>query len=155
MSRKKKKKTIILPDPVYDNVVIAKFINQVMRKGKKTIAEKIVYQSFEGIKKKTKKDPLEVFEEALKNASPLLEVKSKRIGGATYQVPIPVEKDRKLTLAMRWIIEAAKSKKGKPMAGKLAEELIAAAENTGKAIKKKENIHRMAEANRAFAHFAW
>jgi len=155
MARKKRRKTTILPDPVYDNIVITKFINQVMKRGKKTIAEKIVYQSLDEIKKKTKKDPLEVFEEALKNASPLLEVKSKRIGGATYQVPIPVEKDRKLALAMRWIIDAAKSKKGKPMREKLAEELMAAAENTGKAIKKKENIHRMAEANRAFAHFAW
>lgn len=150
-----KKKITISPDFTYDSVVVSKFINQVMRKGKKTVAEKIVYQSFEEIKKETKKEPLEVFEEALTNASPLLEVKSKRIGGATYQVPIPVEKDRKLTLAMRWIIDAARSKKGKPMAEKLAEELIAAAENTGKAIKKKENIHRMAEANRAFAHFSW
>jgi len=152
---KKKKKIDVLPDSIYDSVVIAKFINQVMRKGKKSVAEKVVYQAFEEIKKKTKKEPLEVFEEALKNASPLLEVKSKRIGGATYQVPMPVEKDRKLTLAMRWIIEAARSRKGKPMSEKLAEELIAAAENTGKAIKKRENIHRMAEANRAFAHFAW
>jgi len=150
-----KKKITISPDSVYDSIVIAKFINQVMRKGKKTVAERIVYQSLEGINKKTKKDSLEVFEEALKNASPLLEVKSKRIGGATYQVPVPVEKDRKTTLAIRWIIEAARSKKGKPMAEKLAEELIAAAENTGKAVKKRENIHRMAEANRAFAHFSW
>jgi len=150
-----KKKRTILPESAYDSVIVAKLINQVMRKGKKSTAEKIVYQSFEEIKKKTKKDPLEVFEEALKNASPLLEVKSKRIGGATYQVPVPVEKDRKIALAIRWIIEAAKSQKGKPMAEKLAEELIAAAENNGKAIKKKENIHRMAEANRAFAHFSW
>ena len=151
----KKKKITISPDSVYDSVIVAKFINQVMRRGKKTIAEKIVYQAFEEVKKKTQKEPLEIFEEALKNASPLLEVKSKRVGGATYQVPVPVEKDRRLTLAMRWIIEAAKSKKGKSMEEKLAEELIAAAQNTGAAIKKKENIHRMAEANRAFAHFAW
>ena len=150
-----KRKITISPDSVHDSIVVAKFINQIMERGKKTTAEKIVYQCFDEIKKETKKEPLEVFEEALKNASPLLEVKSKRVGGATYQVPIPVEKDRKLTLAMRWIIEAAKSKKGKPMKEKLAEELIAAAENTGKAIKKKENVHRMAEANRAFAHFAW
>jgi small subunit ribosomal protein S7 len=155
MSRNKKRKVFVLPDPVYNNITVAKFINQIMKKGKKTIAEKIVYCAFEEIKNKTKKEPLEVFEEALKNASPLLEVKSKRIGGATYQVPVPVERDRKLALAMRWIIEAAKSKKGKPMKEKLAEELIAAAQNTGNAIKKRENVHRMAEANRAFAHFAW
>jgi len=155
MPKIKRKKINILPDPVYENIVVAKFINQIMEKGKKTIAEKILYGAFEEIKNKTKKDPLEVFDEALKNASPLLEVKSKRIGGATYQVPMPVEKDRKLALAMRWIIEAAKSKKGKPMKEKLAEEIIAAAQNTGSAIKKRENVHRMAEANRAFAHFAW
>ena len=155
MSRKKKKKRIIPPDSIYDNVTVAKFINQVMRCGKKTIAEKIVYQAFNQIKGKTNKEPLEIFEEALQNASPLLEVKSKRVGGATYQVPIPVQRDRSLTLAMRWLIQAAKSKKGKPMAEKLAEELIAAAQNTGKAIKKKEDTHRMAEANKAFAHFAW
>ena len=149
------KKKIISADSVYDNVVVSKFINHLMKGGKKTVAEKILYQAFDKIKEKTKKEPLEVFEEALKNTSPLLEVKSKRVGGATYQVPVPVEKDRKLTLAMRWIIQAAKSKKGRPMKEKLAEELMAAAENTGKAIKKKEDTHRMAEANRAFAHFAW
>lgn len=155
MPKIKRRKVAVLPDPIYDNLVVAKFINQVMRKGKKTIAEKIVYGAFEEIKNKTKKEPLIVFDEALKNAGPLLEVKSKRIGGATYQVPVPVERDRKLALAMRWIIEAANSKKGRPMKEKLAEELIAASQNTGNAIKKKENVHRMAEANRAFAHFAW
>lgn len=151
----KKKKIPILADPVHDSVVVAKFINQIMKKGKKTVAEKIVYDSFDIIKKKTKKDPLDVFEEALKNTSPVIEVKSKRVGGATYQVPIPVEKDRKMTLAMRWIIQAAKSKKGKPMSQRLAEEFMAAAENTGGAIKKRRDVHRMAEANKAFAHFAW
>lgn len=155
MPKFKRRKVNILPDPVYENIIVAKFINQIMKKGKKTIAEKIVYGAFEEIKNKTKKDPLEIFDAAMKNAAPLLEVKSKRIGGATYQVPVPVEKDRKLALAMRWIIEAAKSKKGKPMKEKLAEELVAAAQNTGNAIKKRENVHRMAEANRAFAHFAW
>ncbi|MCD6550609.1 30S ribosomal protein S7 [bacterium] len=153
MSAKKKKKRPIVPDPVYNSAMVAKFINHVMRKGKKTIAEKIVYGAFDEIKKKTKREPLEVFEEAIKNAGPLLEVRSRRIGGATYQVPVPVEKNRRITLAMRWIIQAAKSKKGKPMKDKLAEELIAASQNTGAAIKKKENTHKMAEANRAFAHF--
>jgi len=155
MRRKKKIKQVISPDPVYNNVIVAKFINQVMRCGKKTVARKIVYGAFDIIKTKTQKEPLEVFDMAFKNASPLLEVKSKRIGGATYQVPREVKGERKLTLAMRWIIQAAKSKKGKPMREKLAEELIAAANNTGEAVKKKENTHRMAEANRAFAHFAW
>jgi len=155
MRRKKKIKRDIPPDPVYDNVTVAKFINQVMRRGKKTIARKIVYQAFDIIKEKTQKDSLEVFDLALKNSSPLLEVKPKRIGGATYQVPKEVRGERRLTLAMRWIIRAAKSRKGKPMSEKLAEELISAANNTGAAIKKKEDTHRMAEANRAFAHFAW
>jgi len=155
MRGKKKAKKIIPPDPVYNNITVSKFINQVMRKGKKTIAKKIVYGVFDIVKEKTKKEPLEIFEKAMNNASPLLEVKPKRIGGATYQVPVEVRGERRLTLAMRWIIEAAKSKKGKPMKEKLAEELINAANNTGVAIKKKEDTHRMAEANRAFAHFAW
>ena len=155
MSKKKKTRHKILPDSVYDNVTVAKFINRVMRRGKKTIARKIVYQSLDIIKEKTKKDPLEVFEQALRNAAPLLEVKPKRIGGATYQVPREVKRERRLTLAMRWIIQAAKLKKGKSMKEKLAEELIGAANNQGFAVKKKEDTHRMAEANRAFAHFAW
>ena len=155
MSRKKKTKHQIPPDPVYNNVTVAKFINQVMRRGKKTIARKIVYSAFNIIKEKTKKEPLEVFEQALRNASPLLEVKPKRIGGATYQVPREVKRERRLTLAMRWLIKATKARKGKPTREKLAEELIEASENRGAAIKKREDVHRMAEANRAFAHFAW
>jgi small subunit ribosomal protein S7 len=153
--RKKREKRIIVPDFVYNDLAVAKFINYVMRKGKKTIARKIVYGAFDIIKEKTKKDPVEIFEQAVKNATPLLEVKSKRIGGATYQVPREVKENRGFTLALRWIITAAKSKKGKPMAEKLAEELINAAKNEGSAIKKKEDTHKMAEANRAFAHFAW
>ncbi|MDO8265234.1 MAG: 30S ribosomal protein S7 [Candidatus Parcubacteria bacterium] len=149
------KKNIIQPDFIYNSVKLEKFINQVMRRGKKSIAKKIVYGAFGIIKEKTKKEPQDVFEAAITNISPLLEVKSKRVGGATYQVPIPVNNERKMSLAMRWIIDAARSKKGKPMKEKLAEELIAASNNTGNAIKKKEDMHRMAEANRAFAHFAW
>ncbi len=155
MRRKKKEKRPISPDHVYNNITVAKFINQVMRRGKKQIARKIVYRAFDIIKEKTKKEPLEIFDLALKNASPLLEVKPRRVGGATYQVPREVRGDRRLTLAMRWIIQAAKLKKGKSMKEKLADELIEAAENKGAAIKKKEDTHRMAEANRAFAHFAW
>jgi small subunit ribosomal protein S7 len=152
---KKIKKHLIAPDPVYSNITVARFINQIMRKGKKTIARKIVYFAFDIIKEKTKKDPIEVFETALRNAAPMLEVKPKRVGGATYQVPVEVKGERKMTLAMRWIILGAKSRKGKPMREKLAAELIDAANNTGWAVKKKLDTHRMAEANRAFAHFAW
>ncbi len=155
MARKKKKsKRIILPDPVYDNVVVAKLINKIMTRGKKGIARKIVYGAFDIVKEKTKKEALEIFEKAIKSTSPLLEIKAKRVGGATYQVPHEVKEDRSMTLAMRWLIEAARSKKGKPMREKLAEELILASKNEGAAVKKKENTHRMAEANRAFAHFA-
>jgi small subunit ribosomal protein S7 len=155
MRRKKKEKRTILPDLVYSNLILAKFINQVMRKGKKEVSRKIVYGALAAVKEKTKKEPLEVFEQAIKNATPLLEVRPKRIGGATYQVPMQVPQERALTLAIRWLIKTAKSRKGKPMREKLAEELINAANNTGAAIKKKEDTHRMAEANRAFAHFAW
>ncbi len=152
---KRKAKKEIIPDPLYQSVLVSKLINHVMKRGKKTIARKIVYGAFAIVKEKTKKEPLEIFETALQNAAPLLEVKSKRVGGATYQVPREVKGDRKITLAFRWIINAANSKKGKPMAEKLAEELMLAAKNEGSAIKKKEDTHRMAEANRAFAHFAW
>ena len=153
--KKKIKRHPIIPDPVYNNVIVARFINQIMRKGKKTIARKIVYNAFDIIKEKTKKDPLEVFEISLENAAPVLEVKAKRVGGATYQVPREVKGNRRIALSMRWIIAAAKNKKGKPMREKLAEELIATLNNEGAAIKKKEDMHRMAEANRAFAHFSW
>lgn len=156
MRRKQAEKREINPDPKYNSVMLAKFINNVMKKGKKSVAQRIVYNSLEIIKKKTKKeDPLEIFDLAIKNTSPLLEVKSRRVGGAKYQVPYEVRGKRRLALAMRWIIEAGRKKKGKPMAEKLAQELLDAANNTGDAIKKKNNIHRMAEANRAFAHFAW
>ncbi len=154
MKRKKRVKIDIQPDPIYGSTTVAKFINHIMERGKKTIARKIVYRAFDIIKEQTKKEPLEVFETALNNAAPLLEVKPKRIGGATYQVPREVRGDRRLTLATRWIILAAKSRKGKPMREKLAEELIQASQNTGVAIKKRSDTHRMAEANRAFAHFA-
>lgn len=155
MAHRKITKHQISPDLVYNDINVAKFINQIMRQGKKTIARKIVYQTFDIIKEKTKKEPLDVFKLALENTSPLLEVKPKRVGGATYQVPTEVKGDRKITLAMRWIIKGAKSKKGKPTREKLAQELIDASNNTGWAVKKKNDTHRMAEANRAFAHFAW
>jgi small subunit ribosomal protein S7 len=153
MSRQKITKREIAPDALYDNVTIGRFINQIMKKGKKNTAKRIVYGALEIIKEKTQKDPLEVFETALNNARPLLEVKSQRIGGATYQVPKPVVKERGTALAVRWLLESARKKKGQPMAQKLADEFINAANNAGTAVKKKEDTHRMAEANRAFAHF--
>jgi len=155
MSRGKIAKRETFPDPIYNSVNVAKFINRIMQRGKKSVARKIVYDALNIIKEKTKKDPLEVFDKALENAAPLLEVKPKRVGGATYQVPMEVKGDRKLALAIRWIIGASRGKKGKPMCEKLAEELILTLNNEGTAIKKKEEMHRMAEANRAFAHFAW
>lgn len=154
MRHKQAPKREILPDPKFSNVVVAKFINYIMKKGKKITAQKVVYNAFEIISEKTKIDPLKVFEEAIKNVTPLLEIKSKRVGGANYQVPIPVRGERKQALVFRWMIEAAKVKKGKPMAEKIAEELMAAANNEGAAVKKKQDVQRMAEANRAFAHFA-
>jgi len=156
MSRRKKRENRnIAPDPLYGNVMVSILINHIMERGKKNTARKIVYGAFNIIKEKTGKDPLEVFDMAMQNTTPLLEIKPKRIGGATYQVPTEVRGERKITLALRWIIKAAKSKKGKPMREKLAEELMLAAKNEGAAIKKRDDVHRMAEANRAFAHFAW
>lgn len=155
MGRKETPKRYIAPDAIYNDVIVAKFINHVMRKGKKVAARKVVYGSFDIIKEKTKKDPVEVFLQAIENVSPLMEVRSKRVGGATYQVPIEVRGPRKFALAVRWILGAAKSKKGKPMKIKLADELMAAYKKEGVAFKKREDTHRMAEANRAFAHFAW
>ncbi len=154
MRRKRNYKREILPDPKFQNVVVAKFINRLMTQGKKSTAQRVFYDAFD-ILAKNQKDPLQIFDEAIKNISPILEVKSKRIGGANYQVPREVRGERRLTLAIRWLVEAARSKKGKPMAQKLAEELAAAAKNEGTAIKKKLDMHRMAEANKAFAHFSW
>ncbi len=155
MRRKKNFKREINPDPKYGNAQVAKFINYVMRRGKKSLAQQIVYKTLDLLEKKYKQDPLKVFDAALQNASPALEVKSRRIGGATYQVPREVRGERRFYLACNWIIGAARSQKGKPMIEKLAAELIAASKNEGAAIKKKVDMHRMAEANKAFAHFSW
>lgn len=142
-------------DRKYDSVKVTKLINYVMDGGKKTIAEDIVYGAFAIIEEKEKTDALEVFEGVLKNVAPSMEVRSRRVGGANYQVPMEVRQDRQLALALRWILEAARSKKGRPMQARLAEELSQAFHNEGEAVKKRENVHRMAEANKAFAHFAW
>ena len=154
MRRRRPDKRTINPDPVHSDLIVAKFINNLMKDGKKSVAEKIVYNSFSLIEKKEKTDsPLDIFKKALKNASPLLEVKSRRIGGATYQVPIEIPESRRMALAMRWIISFARSRKGNSMVDRLSAELIAASKNEGSTIKKKEDTHKMAEANKAFAHF--
>jgi small subunit ribosomal protein S7 len=156
MRRKVKNRNIVNPDIIYNSQKLSKFINNIMWDGKKETARKIVYKSFDIIKEKTgNPNPLEVFEAAIKNASPLIEVRSRRIGGANYQVPREVRPERRLALAMKWIIDAARGKKGSPMASKLAEEIILASNNEGQACKKRDDTHKMAEANKAFAHFAW
>ncbi|HEY4504506.1 MAG TPA: 30S ribosomal protein S7 [Candidatus Paceibacterota bacterium] len=155
MRRKVKNRNKVGPDHKYKSPVVSKFINRLMERGKKTMAQAVVYDAFDIVKEKSKQEPLTVFEEAMRNAGPLMEVRSRRIGGANYQVPREVREERKQFLAMKWIIEAAQSKKGKPMREKLAEELMLAAKNEGEAIKKRENVHKMAESNKAFAHFAW
>jgi small subunit ribosomal protein S7 len=156
MRRKIKNRKTINPDIVYNSATVAKFTNYVMKDGKKSVAQKIMLDTFENIKKKTKSEnPLEIFELAIKNTSPLLEVRSRRVGGANYQVPREVRTERKMALSFRWILDAARSKKGVCMAVKLADEIISASKNEGVAVKKRENVHKMAEANKAFAHFAW
>ena len=149
------KKREVAPDPVYGDVVVAKFINSLMKQGKKSKAEKIFYEALEILGKRTKEDPLEVFKKALENVKPRLEVKSRRVGGATYQVPIEVRPDRQQSLAIRWIIRAARARSEKGMVNKLAGELLDAYNNHGAAVKKRDDTHRMAEANKAFAHYRW
>lgn len=153
MRRRRPEKRKILPDPVHNDLDIAKFINYLMKGGKKGVAEQIFYSAMDLIKAKTKTNGIKIFEKAIEKTTPIVEVKSRRIGGATYQVPIEVAIHRRFYLASHWIINAATGRKGKPMADKLALELIAAANEEGGAIKKKEDTHRMAEANKAFAHF--
>jgi small subunit ribosomal protein S7 len=142
------------PDSKYNSVKISKFINYVMERGKKTVATRLVYGALDTVEKQMKADPKTVFEQAIRNVSPILEVKGRRIGGANYQVPMEVQEPRKTSLGMKWIIDAARSKKGKSMALKLADELMEAYNKQGAAIKKREDVHKMAEANKAFAHFA-
>ncbi|NLT95318.1 MAG: 30S ribosomal protein S7 [Clostridia bacterium] len=145
----------VLPDPIYNSKKVTKLINQVMLDGKKSIAEKAVYGAFDIIREKTGKHPLEVFEEALKNVMPVLEVKARRVGGANYQVPVEVRADRRQTLGIRWLVTFARKRGEKTMDRKLAAELMDAANNTGGAVKKREDTHKMAEANKAFAHYRW
>ncbi len=145
----------VIPDPKYGSETLAKFINVVMRRGKKSVAEKIVYGALGRVAERTKKDPVEVFTQALDNVRPLVEVKSRRVGGATYQVPVEVRPVRQIALAMRWMVEAARSRSGRSTGDRLAAEVLDAAEKRGNAVKKREDAHRMAEANKAFSHYRW
>lgn len=154
MGRKKYKKRKITPDILYHSPRVAKLINFVMQRGKKEIARKIVYRAFEIIRKKLNKEPMDIFEKAIKNATPLWETRARRIGGAAYQIPIQVLPDRGMRLALRWLVQGARLKKGKPMYEKLAQEIIDSSKGEGWAVKKKEEVHKIAEANKAFAHLA-
>ncbi|MBP7055485.1 MAG: 30S ribosomal protein S7 [Candidatus Omnitrophica bacterium] len=155
MRRRRAEKRQVIPDPKYKSAVVSRFMNVVMKEGKKSVAEKIVYKSLDLLSEKSGKPPLEAFQKALDNARPQLEIKPRRIGGATYQVPIDVKPERGISIAMRWIRNFARAKKGKPMEIKLADELFDAFKGEGSAIKKRDDTHKMAEANKAFAHYRW
>lgn len=155
MRKRRAIKRDVLPDPVYKSKVVTKLINQIMQDGKKGTAQKILYEAFDVIKEKTGKEPIEVYNQALENIKPALEVKSRRVGGSNYQVPIEVSEDRSQALALRWLVNYAKLRNGKGMAINLANEIMDAADGTGGAVKKREDTHKMAEANKAFAHYRW
>jgi small subunit ribosomal protein S7 len=148
-------KRVILPDPIYANVGLAKFVNCMMLVGKKSLAERIVYDAFEKVRRSSRKEPLDVFDQAMRNVTPILEVKPKRVGGATYQVPVEIRHDRRQALARRWIIRYARARSGRSMADKLAAELMDAANGVGASVKRKEDTHKMAESNKAFSHFRY
>jgi small subunit ribosomal protein S7 len=153
--RRRAERREINPDAKYGDLIVAKFMNCLMYEGKKSVAESIVYGAFDTIQQKTKQDPLQMFHEALRNVAPALEVRSRRVGGATYQVPVEVRQDRSRALAIRWIINAARSRNEPTMTGRLSGELLDAANNRGSAVKKREDTHKMADANRAFSHYRW
>jgi len=153
--RRRAIRRVIQPDPRYNSVTLSRFIDKIMQRGKKTVAQRVVYQALDIVGQESKRDPLEVFEQALKNATPMLEVKPRRVGGATYQVPLEVRPERRQTLAMRWLVLAARARTGRPMRERLAQELMDASRGQGVAIKRREDLHRMAEANRAFVHYRW
>ena len=153
--RREVPKREITPDPKYRSETVAKFITVVMKSGKKSVAEKIVYGALNTMAERSKKDPIEMFNQALTNVRPVVEVKSRRVGGATYQVPVEVRSGRQTALAMRWVVEAARTRSGKSMAARMADELMDAADKRGNAVKKREDVHRMAEANKAFSHYRW
>ena len=145
----------VLPDPLYNSKLVTRLINSVMYDGKKGVAQKIVYDAFDIIKEKTGKEPIEVFEAAMENVMPVLEVKARRVGGATYQVPIEIRPERRQTLALRWLVEFARKRSERSMADRLAGEILDASNNSGNAVKRREDMHKMAEANKAFAHYRW
>ena len=153
--RREVEKRKILPDPKFQDRIVAKFVNNLMRKGKKSTGEQIVYGAFDQVEGKLKDDPLKIFKKALDNVKPVVEVKSRRVGGATYQVPVEVRQDRRTALAMRWLIDYSKSRGEKTMRERLAAEFVDAAQGRGNAVKKKDDTHKMAEANKAFAHYRW
>jgi small subunit ribosomal protein S7 len=153
--RREVEKRKILPDPKFQDRIVAKFVNNLMREGKKSTGERIIYGAFDQVEQKLKDDPLKIFKKALDNVKPVVEVKSRRVGGATYQVPVEVRQDRRTALAMRWLIDYSKARGEKTMKEKLAGEIIDAANNRGNAVKKREDTHKMAEANKAFAHYRW
>lgn len=155
MRRNRAEKREVTPDVRYNSVLVAEFINRVMERGKKSVATQLVYDALDLIEERMDEEPLEVFETAVRNASPVLEVKPRRVGGATYQVPVEVEPERRNSLAMRWMLQAARGRSGRSMAEQLASELMDAANGQGSAVRRKEEAHRMAEANRAFAHYRW
>ncbi|MCK5741254.1 MAG: 30S ribosomal protein S7 [Chlorobi bacterium] len=155
MRKRRAEKRRLIPDPKFNDLLLSRFINNIMLDGEKNVARKIVYDAFELVAERTKKDPLELFKKAIANIAPVTEVRSRRVGGATYQVPVDVREDRRVALAIRWLKIYAKARRDKTMAMRLAAELISASNNEGAAVKKKEDIHRMAEANKAFAHFKW
>ena len=153
--RREASKRAVIPDPKYGNVTLSKFINMIMRDGKKSIAETVIYGALDRIEEKKSSAPVEVLDKALENVQPMVEVKSRRVGGATYQVPVEVRADRRTALAMRWLVDAARKRSEKSMGARLAAEILEAAENRGSAVKKREDTHKMAEANKAFAHYRW
>ena len=156
MSRKKTQpKKVVVPDPIFNSTIIPKLINSIMFDGKKVVAEKIVYEAIEKIKSKTKEEPINVFNEAINNIKPTVEVRSRRVGGATYQVPVEVKSKRAQALAIRWLVDASRKRKDKHMSDKIFNELYDAYEKKGSAVKKREDVHKMAESNKAFAHFRW
>ena len=155
MRRNKAEKRVVAGDVRYNSQMVQAFVNSLMRRGKRSTAARVLYDSFDIIQERAKREPLEVFESAIRNVSPVLEVKPRRVGGATYQVPVEVAADRRVSLAHRWILAACRARSGRSMAEKLAGELMDAANNTGAAIKRREETHKMAEANRAFAHYRW
>ncbi len=155
MRKKRAERRDVLPDPIYKSKIVTKLVNRIMLDGKKGVAEKILYEAFDKVKDKTGEDPVVVFEKALENIKPQLEVKSKRVGGSNYQVPVEVSEVRSQTLGLRWLVNYARLRKGHTMADNLADEIIDASNGTGNAVKKREDTHRMAEANKAFAHYRW